>query len=70
MESLLLFLHIIAWFTGIISTVMAGLLTYMALSYPGSIEEISDKLKGYTREFRPIKFWVIALVCWAFIIAF
>lgn len=70
MESLLLFLHIIAWVFGVLSTLYAGLLTYWGLTYSGSIEEMADKFKGYTKVFRPMKFWVIALICWAFIIAF
>jgi len=70
MENWLLFLHIIAWVFGVISTLYAALLTYMAFTYPGSMEELGDKLKGYTKEFRPLKFYAVALICWAFIIAF
>jgi len=70
MENLLLFLHIIAWVFGIVSTLYASLLTYWAFTYPGSLEEITDKMSGYTKSFRPLRFWGIALVCWAFIIAF
>jgi len=70
MESLLLFLHIIAWVLGVLSTLYAGLLTYRGLTYPGSMEETIDGLGGYTKVFRPMRFWTIALICWAFIIAF
>ena len=70
MESLLIFLHIIAWVFGILSTLYASLLTYWAMTYPGSLEEIADKMKGYTKEFRPFKYFVVSIVCWAFIIAF
>jgi len=70
MEILLLFLHIIAWVFGVVSTLYAGLLTYGALTYPGSLQETLDKFEGYTKEFRPLKFYVVALICWAFIIAF
>lgn len=70
MESLLLFLHIISWVIGILSTLYASLLTYWAWTYPGSLEEIGDKINGYTKTFNPFKYWGIALVCWAFVIAF
>jgi hypothetical protein len=70
MESLMIFLHIIAWVLGIMSTLYAILLTYWALTYPNSIEELCDKYKGYIKTFKPLKFWAVALVSWAFIIAF
>lgn len=70
MENLMLFLHIIAWVLGVVSTLAALLLTYGALTYEGSIDEIKDKLQGYTKSFHPMKFWIMALICWAFIIAF
>lgn len=70
MEELLLFLHIIAWVFGVLSTLYGAFLTYWAWTYPGSIEELQDKVKGYTKTFNPMKFWAIALVSWAFIIAF
>ena len=70
MEKLMLFLHIIAWVFAIVSTIYAGLLTFWAITYPGSLDEIMDKAKGYTKTFKPGKFWLIAIICWAFIIAF
>jgi len=70
MENLMLFLHIIAWILGVVSTIGAGLLTYGALTYEGSIDEIKDKLQGYTRTFHPLKYYIVAVICWAFIIAF
>lgn len=70
MDKFIFFLHIIAWVFGIISTLAASFVTYMGLVYPGSIEQTVDNIKGYNRTFNPFRLWIIALVCWAFIIAF
>lgn len=70
MDKLILFLTIIAWVIGTLSTLYSGLLIFWGLTYPGSLEEIIDKTKGYTKVFRPMKFLIIALICWAFIITF
>lgn len=70
MESWLLFLNIIAWVVGSLSTLYAIFLTYWAFTYPGSIEELTDKMKGYTKTFNITRPWLIAIICWAFIIAF
>ena len=69
MENLLLFLHIIAWAIGISSTLfliirILGLLTYSDLS------KSIDNINGVEAVF-PVKWpFFIALICWAFIIAF
>jgi len=70
MESTLLFLHIIAWIVGVISTIYSLFLTYWAFTYTGSLEEIVDSMKGYKKTFNITKPWLIAIICWAFIIAF
>jgi hypothetical protein len=69
MDKLILFLTIIAWVFGVISTVYGALLLDYGMKYPGSLEETLDKFNGYTKVFNPIKFFTIAIVCFAFIIA-
>lgn len=70
MEKWILFFKIIALVIGAISTIVGLLTVYMSLIYEKSIQKTIDKLGGYTRVFRPIPFLVVALICWAFIIAF
>ena len=70
MDSLILFLKIIAWPTGIVSTIIGAFTLYLAISYPGSLEETLDKLNGVKRTYYPMKFFIIAIICFAFIIAF
>ena len=70
MDKLILFLTIIAWVIGILSTLYSGFLIFWGINYPGSLEETFDKMKGYSKVFRPIKPLIIALICWAFIITF
>jgi hypothetical protein len=70
MDKLILFLTIIAWVIGILSTLYGGLLLFWGLNYPGSLEETFDKMKGYTKTFNPKRPLLVALICWAFIITF
>ncbi len=70
MEKWILFFKIFAFVIGTVSTIVGLLVAYMALKYEGSIQQSIDNLSGYTRVFRPIPFLVVALICWAFIIAF
>lgn len=70
MDKLILFLTIIAWVIGTLSTLYGGLLLFWGLKYPGSLEEAIDKINGYTKVFRPMRPLVVALICWAFIITF
>ncbi len=69
MDKLILFLTIIAWIFGVICSFCACAVIYLGMKYPGSIEETMDKIRGYKKVFQPIKFFVIAIICWAFIIA-
>jgi hypothetical protein len=70
MDKLNLFLTIIAWVIGTLSTLYGGLLIYWGLNYPGSLEETIDKLNGYSKVFNPTRPFLIGLICWAFIITF
>lgn len=70
MDKLILFLTIIAWVIGTLSTLYSGFLIYFGLKYPGSIEETIHKMSGYTKDFNPTRPLIVALICWAFIIAF
>lgn len=70
MEKLVLFLKIIAWISAPMSTIFLGLCVYMNIIYPGSIDEITDKLRGVKKTY-PVFIWlVISIVAWAFLIAF
>ena len=66
----MIFFKIIAWVLAILSTIWWGLQLFWAITYPGSTEETLDNFRGFTRTFKPMRYFVIALVCWAFIIAF
>lgn len=70
MDNLIFFFKIIAWPAAIFCTIVGIMSLIALLRYPGSIEETIDKLKGIRKTFHPIKFFVIALICWAFIISF
>lgn len=70
MEKLILFLKIIAWATAICSTILTSLSIWGALIYPGSIEETMDKIKGRRTEYQVFKWFAVAVISWAFIIAF
>jgi hypothetical protein len=70
MDNLIFFLHIIAWPVAVFCSILGLVALNASLKYPGSIQETLDKLKGIKRTFQPIKFFIIALICWAFIIAF
>lgn len=70
MDNFIFFLHILAWPAAIFCSIVAVLTTIASLSYPSSIEETLDRLNGIKKTFHPLKFYVIALICWAFIIAF
>lgn len=70
MEKFIFFLKIITWIVAPASTIFLAMCIYGNLKYPGSVDELYDKLKGVQRTY-PIKKWLIlAIVCWAFIIAF
>jgi len=64
------FLKVIAWVVAVLSTIWWGLQLFWAITYTNSYEERQDKLKGYTKVYKPMKYFIIALVCWAFLIAF
>ncbi len=70
MENFLFFLHILAWPIAIIGTILGVLTFYLAIKYPGSIEESIDALKGQRTVYKPFRLLVPAFIAWAFIIAF
>lgn len=70
MDNLILFFKIIAWPVGIVSFLIGAFTLYLGIGYPGSIEETIDKLKGVKKIYYPWKFFIIAVICFAFIIAF
>jgi len=70
MEKFIFFLKIIAWVIAPPSTILLFVCGYMNLKYPGSMDELLDKLNNVKRSY-PVMPWLIAaIICWAFIIAF
>lgn len=70
MEKLILFLKFIAWATALVSTIFTFLTIWGTLTYPGSVDESIDKLKGLRTEYPIFKWFVAAVISWAFIFAF
>ena len=70
MEKLILFTKIIAWIFGILSTIFFGITLYMSTVYPGSVDEMLDKIKGVKAVYPYGRWFIIAIICWAFIIVF
>lgn len=70
MDKFLLFLKIIAWILAIGSTLIFSVCVYLTFQYPGSVDELMDKLKGVRRSY-PLMPWLITMIItWSFIIAF
>lgn len=70
MNNLIFFLHILAWPIAILYTISTIISFFSGINYPGSLEETIDRMNGIRKTFNPFKPFVIALICWAFIIAF
>lgn len=70
MDNFIFFLHLLAWPAAIFCSIAAVLTTIATLNYPDSLEGTIDKMNGIKKTFTPFKPFIIALVCWAFIIAF
>jgi len=70
MENWILFFKIIAWVIGVLSTLIGLFIICAGWGYEGSLEQIIDKMNGYTKVFKPLPFLLTSLICWAFIIAF
>ncbi len=61
---------IMAWIIAVTSTVLFVICTYWTIQYPGSIDELTDKLQRVKRTYPVIKLLIIAVISWVFIIAF
>jgi len=70
MEKLVLFLTVLAWIFGILSTVIFLGAVYLNVTYIGSLQESLDALRGKTRTYRAGVWLLIAIICWTFIIVF
>lgn len=70
MDKFLLFLKIVAWVLAILSTLIFIVATYLNITYPGSVDELRDKMNGKTRTYKAGGWLIVMIVCWAFIIAF
>jgi hypothetical protein len=69
MENLITFFKIIAWVLGIGSSLLLIFRIIGAATYT-QIDELRDQMNGIKRTFPIMWPAIIALVCWAFIIAF
>lgn len=70
MDNFIFFLHLLAWPCAILYTISTIISFVGAINYPGSLEETIDKMNGIKKTFTPFKPFIIALICWSFIIAF
>jgi hypothetical protein len=70
MNIILTFLVIVAWVLGPLTLLIGGLHIYWAGQYPGSLEQMIDRLGGYTKVFQPFRWLGMSLLCWAYIIAY
>ena len=60
MDKMIFFLKILAWIFGVFSFLATIACTYLNKVYPGSYDEMLDKLHGQRREY-PTSKWVIIL---------
>lgn len=60
----------IAWIGAILSTLGFLLCSYKNLTYPGSDEELFDRIQGFKKEWPGTKYFIVAIICWAFIFSF
>jgi len=65
---LIKFLTIVAYVLGSASTLVLLVKIFQALTYT-ELERIRDELCGLRRTFPAIKPFIVALLCWAFIVA-
>lgn len=65
----MIFLNIIAWVVGIASSIVLLLRILGAATY-SEVDQIRDKMNGIRRTWPVMWPGLIALICWAFIIAF
>lgn len=70
MDKIIFFLKILAWIFGVFSFLATIACAYLNKVYPGSFDEILDKLNGQRREYPTAKWVIIFIVCVAFLIAF
>jgi hypothetical protein len=70
MEKIILFFKFIAWAVALVSTIFTFLSIWGTLTYPGSVDETLDKLKGLRTEYPILRWFIPAVISWAFIFAF
>ncbi len=70
MEKVILFFKFIAWATALVSTIFTFLTIWGTLTYPGSADEFIDKSKGLRTEYPILRWFIAAVISWAFIFAF
>jgi hypothetical protein len=69
MEKLITFITIIAWVLGLGSTALLSLRLYGAVTYT-QFERDMDTLRGVRTVFPMLKPFIVALLCWSWILTF
>lgn len=62
------FITVLAWIIVVPCTLIGVATLISATSYPGSLEELMDRVKGLRRTFHPWRFLIPALIAWAWLI--
>ena len=70
MDKMIFFLKILAWIFGVFSLLAIIACIYLNKVYPGSFDELLDKLNGQRREYPTSKWVIIFIICSAFLMAF
>lgn len=64
------FIVVLAWVFAPLSTFYFGAMLYWNATYPGSLEETLDRYQGFTKSWNPTKPFIVAVICWAYIVAY
>lgn len=70
MDKLILFITILAWVIGSLSTVLGLLKLYWLMTYTDLEKSIDLALRGGQYDHKPMKPLLLALICWTWIITF
>ena len=62
------FLTVVAWIVVIPCTFIGVSTLIRAATYPGSLDEMMDKVKGVRRIHKPLRFLIIAILAWGWLI--
>ena len=69
------FITILAYVGAVVGTLVGALISYIDWDYnkktdkgTDGIEKLLDTMQGYTKVYKPGKWWLIALISWAWLI--